>query len=291
MLLCSSVENYLPILKSTGTGNMAFFICKTCGVEFSEQELPPETCPICLDPRQYVGWDGQQWTTMKELKSLGYRNDLRTEESGLIGIGIEPSFSIGQRALLIESDEGNILFDCVSLIDEETVIEVNRRGGIRYICFSHPHFYDSMVSWSRVFDDATIIVPHADKQHVMRHDSAIQYWDGLPLELVSGVTLIQTGGHFKGSSVLHWKDGASGKGALLVGDTITVVPDKRFVSFMTSYPNLIPMSKLEILNILSSIEPFDYDRIYGGWWGRNVLSSGKTVVRNSAKRYIRHISK
>jgi glyoxylase-like metal-dependent hydrolase (beta-lactamase superfamily II) len=171
---------------------------------------------------------------MDALQSDGYRNDVRDEEPNLTGIGIDPSFTIGQRALLVQTDAGNVLYDCISLIDDAAIAEIERRGGIQYICFSHPHFYDSMVSWSQAFGDAPIIIPEADREHVMRPDAAIQFWDGTPYELVPGVTLLQTGGHFVGSAVLHWADGADGKGALLVGDTLTVVPDRRFVSFMTS---------------------------------------------------------
>ena len=145
-----------------------------------------------------------------------------------------------------------------------------------------------MVEYSRAFD-APIIIPEADREHVMRPDPAIEYWDGNPLELLPGATLIQCGGHFDGSAVLHWRDGADGKGALLVGDSITVVPDRRFVSFMTSYPNLIPMSQSKIRRILSSVEPYEYDRIYGGWWDRNVMTGAKDAVTRSAERYIRHI--
>ena len=269
---------------------MENYICKTCGVQYADSEKPPEECSVCLDPRQYVGWGGQQWTTMDELKADGYRNDVRDEEPGLLGIGINPSFTIGQRALLVQTDSGNVLYDCISLIDDDAIAEIRRRGGIKYICFSHPHFYDSMVSWSQAFDDATIIIPEADREHVMRPDASIQYWDGAPYELVPGVTLIQTGGHFEGSAVLHWVDGAEGKGALMVGDTITVVPDRRFVSFMTSYPNLIPMSAREVTKIVDTVEPYEFDRVYAGWWDRTVMSGGKESVRDSARRYIEHIS-
>lgn len=269
---------------------MENYICKTCGVEFSESEVPPSVCPICEDPRQYVGWAGQQWTTMAELKLDGHRNVLREEEPGLLGIGIGPSFSIGQRALLVQTSSGNILYDCVSLLDDETILEVNRRGGIQFICFSHPHFYDSMVSWSHAFSNSKIIIPQVDRKHVMRSDPAIEYWNGEPYELLPGITLLQTGGHFDGSSVLFWEMGAGGKGALLVGDTITVVPDRRFVSFMTSYPNLIPMSESKIARILDTIELYDYDRIYGGWWNRNIYTGGKRAIRESAQRYIDHLS-
>ena len=148
-----------------------------------------------------------------------------------------------------------MLYDCVSLLDEDTIAAVRALGGIQAICFSHPHFYDSMVTWSRAFDDAPIIIPEADSEHVMRADGNIRYWDGEPLELMPGVTLIRCGGHFEGSAALHWKEGADGKGALFVGDTLTVVPDRRFVSFMTSYPNLIPMSAPEVERIVAAIEP------------------------------------
>ena len=269
---------------------MENYICKTCGVEHSESDAPPERCLVCEDERQYVGWDGQQWTTMAEMASAGYKNEVREEESGLTGIGIAPAFSIGQRALLVQTDEGNILYDCISYLDDDAIRTVKALGGIQGICFSHPHFYDSMVTWSRAFDGAPIYVPEADREFVMRPDPVIRYWDGSPLELLPGVTLIQCGGHFPGSAVLHWADGADGRGALLVGDTITVVPDRRYVSFMTSYPNLIPMSAAEVSRIVDAVEPYVFDRIYGGWWRRNVMSGAKEAIRRSAHRYIDHIA-
>ena len=75
----------------------------------------------------------------------------------------------------------------------------------------------------------------------------------------------------------------------MVGDTITVVMDRRFVSFMTSYPNLIPMSANEVRRIVDAVEPYSFDRLYGGWWGRNILSGAKDAVRRSAQRYMKHI--
>ena len=266
---------------------MSNYICKTCGVQFAESSQPPSDCPICIDPRQYVGWEGQQWTTMDELIAQGHGNEVREEQDGLLGIGITPSFSIGQRALLVQTEGGNVLYDCVSVLDDDAVAAIRDRGGIDYICFSHPHFYDSMVEFSDAFGDAPIIIPEADREHVMRPDPAIQYWDGAPLELVPGVTLIQCGGHFDGSAVLHW---SAGDGALLVGDSITVVPDRRYVSFMTSYPNLIPMSEAKVRGILDAIDGFSFDRIYGGWWGRNVMSGGMEAVQRSAERYVKHIA-
>src|ERR671923_110458 len=94
---------------------MPKFICVTCGSQFAESTEPPLRCPICQDERQYVGWNGQQWTTLEELRR-NRRNEIREEEPGLVGIGTTPHFAIGQRALLVRSPSGNVLWDCISLI-------------------------------------------------------------------------------------------------------------------------------------------------------------------------------
>lgn len=39
------------------------YICVTCGTQFAPTEEPPANCPICDDDRQYIGFNGQQWTT------------------------------------------------------------------------------------------------------------------------------------------------------------------------------------------------------------------------------------
>ena len=86
---------------------MTLFICVTCGTQFPAGEQPPQRCPICDEERQYVGREGQRWTTMDELAS-DHDNVIRIQEPGLLGIGTTPSFSIDQRALLIQSPRGNV---------------------------------------------------------------------------------------------------------------------------------------------------------------------------------------
>jgi len=95
---------------------MTAWICATCGVQYPDTEQPPPGCPICSGERQYVGWDGQQWTTMPEL-AQDHVNEMLEEEPDLIGLGVTPSFGIGQRALLVRTPAGNVLWDCVSLLD------------------------------------------------------------------------------------------------------------------------------------------------------------------------------
>ena len=206
------------------------------------------------------------------------------DDLGLVGFGTEPSFAIGQRCLLVRSPEGNLLWDCITLIDDATVEAVRNFGGIRAIAISHPHYYSSMVEWSRVFD-APVFLHAADRNWVMRPDQSIDFWSGDTKSLWDGLTLIRAGGHFAGGTVLHWPAGADGRGALLSGDIIQVTQDRRWVSFMYSYPNYIPLAGAEVDRILAAVEPFEFDRIYGAWWDRNVKSDAKNAVRRSAERY------
>jgi glyoxylase-like metal-dependent hydrolase (beta-lactamase superfamily II) len=260
------------------------YICVTCGAQFTESERPPERCPVCEDERQYVGWNGQQWTTLAEMQR-SYHNVIRHLEPELWGVGTHPEFAIAQRALLVRTPEGNVLWDCVSLIDEATVTAVQALGGIAAIAISHPHYYSSMVEWSRTFD-APILLHSADRQWVMQPDSAIEFWEGETKPLWNGLTLIRCGGHFEGGTVLHWPEGAEDRGALLSGDILQVVNDRRWVSFMYSYPNYIPLPARSVQRIVAAVEPYRFDRIYGAWWQRVIDRDGKEAVMRSCERYL-----
>jgi hypothetical protein len=263
---------------------MAAFVCSTCGVQQAPADRPPPICPICTDERQWVPVTGQAWTTMDELLAGGHRIELRELEPGLVGVGCTPRFGIGQRALLVSTPEGNVLWDCVSLIDDATVAAVAELGGIRAVTCSHPHFHGAMVEWASAFG-AELLVPEADLEWVQRPDPAVRTWADR-LEIVPGLTLVQCGGHFDGSAVLHWAGGADGRGALLVGDTATVTPDRN-LSFMRSYPNLIPLPPRTVGEIAGILLSLDFDRVYGGWWDRVVDRGGREAVRRSAERYER----
>ena len=206
------------------------------------------------------------------------------------GIGTRPSFAIGQRALLVRSPAGNLLWDCITLLDDATAASVRELGGVRAIAISHPHYYSSMVEWSRCFN-APIYLHAADRHWVMRPDDAIQFWSEDIKALWDGMTLIRAGGHFEGGAVLHLPAGAEGKGALLAGDILQVAQDRRWVSFMYSYPNYIPLPPSEVDRIVAAVDPFDFDRIYGAWWDRNVASDAKAAVRRSAERYKRALGR
>jgi hypothetical protein len=263
---------------------MQNYICVTCGVQYAASETPPAHCAICEDERQYLGYNGQQWTTPEQMRAERH-NEIRDLEPGLTGIGTQPAFAIGQRALLVQTPHGNLLWECISLLDDATIAAVRARGGVRAIAISHPHMYAAMVDWSRAFD-APIFLHADDRQHVMRPDDAIQFWQGETHALWEGLTLVRCGGHFAGSQVLHWAAGADGRGALLTGDTIMVAQDRRFVSFMYSYPNMIPLAARAVRGIVAAVTPFAFDRIYGAWWERVLDHDAKAAVERSAERYI-----
>ncbi len=169
---------------------------------------------MCADERQWVPPGGQRWTTLAELAAAGHRSDIRAVEPGLTGIGADPPVAIGQRSLLVSTPEGNLLWDPSGFIDDAAVAAVRSAGGLRFVTASHPHFYGSIASWARSFG-AEILVP-ADDVAWLRADAElpVRLWSGV-LEVLPGVTLVQCGGHFPGSAVLHWAAGASGRGVLL----------------------------------------------------------------------------
>jgi len=264
---------------------MTVWICKTCGAQHPPGYAPPPGCAICLDERQYVGANGQEWLARHSL-CASHANDWREVEPGLSGIGLVPTIAIGQRALLVQTPDGNVLWDCVPMLDDTTAARLLALGGVKAICFSHPHFYTGMVEWSEALGGVPIRLPEADLAHVMRPSPLIEPWSGDRLDILPGVTVHRLGGHFAGSSVLEWAAGADGKGALLVGDTIQVVPAAGWVSFMRSYPNLIPLPAHTVRDIADRVADLAFDRIYGGWWDKVIASDAKAAVARSAARYI-----
>jgi len=260
-------------------------VCETCGAVFPDADGPPDGCPICEDERQWVPADGQRWTSL-ELLAADHANSLREEEPGLLGIGIDPEFAIGQRLLLVETSEGNVIWDMVTLCTDAAVAEVQRRGGAAAIAISHPHYYSGMLEWSRALGGIPILLHAADSEWVTRQDPLVEHWEGDRHPLPGGLTLVRLGGHFAGGTVLHWPDGAGGRGALLSGDIVQVLQHRRSVTFMWSYPNMLPLPASEVERIVAALGPWEFDRIWGAWWERVIPTDAKTVIAESASRYV-----
>lgn len=264
---------------------MTHYICNTCGVQYSSTIETPDTCSICNDERQYVHPDGQSWTTLQELVDTGnYKNNIKMEEEGLYSITTSPSFAIGQTAYLLRNPGYNLLWDCITFLDKQTEQEINDLGGIDAIALSHPHYYSTQVEWAERFESA-IYIHEADRQWVTRPSDRIIFWSGDSLQLANGVTLYRLGGHFNGGSVLHWGNDVNNQGVLLTGDIIQVVADRNWVSFMYSYPNLIPLPASKVQEMAEKVNALTFDRLYNAFH-RIIRNNAHQAVQKSAMRYI-----
>ncbi|GEO15684.1 MBL fold metallo-hydrolase [Microvirga aerophila] len=268
---------------------MTTFICTACGTSYPSADTPPAHCPICEDERQYVPTSGQEWTTPDRLAAQ-HANAWRMHEKGLFSLYTQPAFAIGQRAFLLQTGSGNILWDCVALIDDATRELVQGLGGLSAIAISHPHYYTRVQDWSRAFGNIPVYLHAADRQWIMRPDPCIELWDGETLEIAPGATLIRAGGHFAGGTVLHWAHPEDGAGVLLSGDIVQVASDVRRVSFLWSYPNMMPLSAKEVLRIRDLLDLWRFERIYGAFHGKDVPRNAKNVIRDSVARYVELLS-
>ncbi len=257
-------------------------ICVACGTEYP-QGAPPPACAICEDERQFVPPEGQRWTDPAEL-ARGHRVEWAELGPGLHQLVVAPHFAIGQRALLIETPHGNVLWDLVALLDRATRERIEAMGGLVAIAISHPHYYTTHRLWAEAFDVPVWL--HADDARwVQRAHPRLRHWTGETMALGPGLTLIRAGGHFEGGTMLHSQAGA---GTLFSGDILQVTPD-RMVSVMRSYPNLIPVDAPTIRRVTAAVQPFAFDTIHGGFPGRTIRAGGKAAVARSVARYLRAI--
>ncbi len=263
---------------------MQGYICTACGTQYPPSQGAPEGCAICVEERQFVPATGQGWTTLAKLR-LSHFNAYREHEPNLLGIGTQPTFAIGQRALIIRTPDGNVLWDCVSLLDAATITLIKALGGLRAIAISHPHFYTTMAEWARAFE-APVYLNAADRKWIMHPDPCLKFWDGERHDLAPGITLIRCGGHFAGGSALHWAAGAGGRGAVCTSDMATVNMDRKSFTFMRSYPNMIPLSAKQVEAIGAALEPFAFDRAYSHFFDRVIQTGAKEILRQSVARYV-----
>jgi hypothetical protein len=267
---------------------MPQWTCEQCGAQFPESAAPPTSCLICEDERQYVNWKGQQWFSREALTErhrIVWRDDL-----GIVGIGLEPGFAIGQRALIVPERDGCVMWDCIPLATREAVDHVRSLGGLKAIAVSHPHYYGAVADWSEAFGGVPVYLHGEDRQWVTRPHPAIVSWTGDRLQISDDITLVRTGGHFAGGTILHWRAGADGQGALLTGDVAMVAMDRRSLSFMYSFPNYIPLNAAAVRAIAHAVAPLAFDRIYGAWWGRNIEAGARVAFDVSVRRYLVAIS-
>ncbi|KAF2234465.1 hypothetical protein EV356DRAFT_151623 [Viridothelium virens] len=256
-------------------------VCKACATQFDIPVTKPlSNCKICDDPRQFVPPQGQEWTSLRQLKHEGYTNKWQQDavDKRVWSIWTEPKFGIGQRAILLETEQGNVLWDCIALLDKPTVDFIASRGGLQAICISHPHYYTAHLDWARTFD-CPVFIAVEDEQWCCRADR-----DGRRRLITSdvenihdGVTAVKLGGHFPGSLVLHWEK------KLFIADTFVTVPSGLYhvdrpsgttsFSFMWSIPNMIPLPPSAMHAMWKMLKSLDFDSTHGAFVGMDIRSN------------------
>lgn len=262
---------------------MTLWLCSTCGVEQPDLPAPPAQCPICADDRQYILPGGQRWTTLADLQAAGHRGTVAEVEPQLQGVSVVPAVGIGQRALLVQTPAGNLLWDPTGYLDDDLAAQVEAVGGVAAVVASHPHMFGTQVAWSHRFGSVPVYVAAADQEWLQRDDPVIRLWTDT-VEVLPTVVLHQIGGHFRGSAVARFT-GADGRGVLLSGDTVAATPDERWVAFLRSYPNKIPFSAATVRRIADQLDRLQFDRLYDNFEGQIRSDAGQWVQR-SADRYV-----
>lgn len=260
---------------------MMIKLCTACGTSFDDRDSEITYCTICNDERQFVPVSGQKWITLNALRE-SHTNKWQQHTENLFSIQTVPAFAINQRAFLITTPQGNILWDCIANLDDATKTLITSLGGISAIAISHPHYYTTMQDWAKAFD-APVYLHASDSEWVMRDSPAIRLWEGDELELMPSVKLLRLGGHFAGGAVLHWQQG---EGILLAGDILQVTPGADAVSFMWSYPNMLPLPASVVNDITRRLAAISFNQLYGAFAGQNMTSKAKESVLRSGKKYI-----
>lgn len=258
-------------------------ICATCGTRYATARQAGDGCTICNDDRQYVLESGQHWISYEAI--AGSHTILITErDKDLHDLRLVPAFAITQRAFLVQSPGGNILWDCLPLVDEPTAAFIQSKGGLKAIAISHPHYYSLMAAWAKIFD-CPIYLHEADQQWIMDKRDHIALWSGNQKQLWDGMSLVHTPGHFPGSIVLHMPHHGA-QGTLLTGDSIFVSRDRKQVGFMYSFPNYVPMPPGDVRIIHQRLAPLVFDSMFSAFDGLNIYTGAKEIFTKSVKRYL-----
>lgn len=213
------------------------------------------------------------------MKSSGHRNQFKQDKihANITSIFTEPKVGIGQRAILTETAGGNVLWDCITLLDQATIEFINNKGGLEAIVISHPHYYSTHLDWAQTFD-CSVYIAADDQEWLSRKDESglRKLFDDQKLTVAPGVTAIKAGGHFPGSLFLHYQK------KLFIADTMAIMPSGLYhidrppgttsFSFMWSYPNQITLTPEAIHGIWKSLIPFDFDETYGAFYGAVIRS-------------------
>jgi hypothetical protein len=264
---------------------MSMFICVACGTQYADSPVPPARCDVCRNETSLESSGGQPWTTLEQIR-VRHTNVVQRLERDLFSVRSIPTFLAGQRALLLRTGRGNILWDCITPIDEATVRTIRVLGGVTAVAMSHPRLFASVVEWSHAFGGVPVYLHATSRRWLMRPDPVVQYWDGAALTLLESATLVHLSAGPEGGTVLHWPAAAAGEGALLTGDVVQVLPHRKRVGLLSSSRDFIPRSAEGVRRLLSAIEPLSYEALYDAWSYQGIMRGAHGIVHDSAECYM-----
>jgi hypothetical protein len=258
------------------------FFCSTCGTQFTNAIYITKDCPICDNDRQFIPPNGQSWTKWNDL-NINYSNNINELVPNLFEIRTSPRFALGQKAFLIITPNGNVLWDCVSLLNESTIEFIKSKGGLKAIIISHPHFNASMSDWAEAFE-CPIYIHQNDQEFILSKSKYIQLWNGDEKELWDQMKIKLIGGHFPGSCILIVPFLSKGD-TILCSDTFWIAKNNKYVSVMYSFPNYIPVKISEIQRIKRVMKEVQFDQLIGSFDNQLLNANAKEILHASFDNY------
>ena len=263
---------------------MQAFICTACGTQYPPSASRSARCTICEDERQFVPLAGQSWTTLSRPRATSTAGASMSPASS--ASARSPAFAIGQRALLMLTPNGNILWDCISLIDDATVTLI--KGARRAAMPSPSRTRTSTRRWrsgaapSAACPSTPMPTMRAGSCGPTRASSS-----GRARRLAApGRDADPRRRPFPGRHHAALGQGAEGRGVVCAADIATVNMDRKSFTFMRSYPNFIPLSAEGARRIGAALAPFPFDRVYSHFFDRFIESGAKQILQASVDRYV-----
>ena len=233
------------------------YACSNCGHWQQYFSVPPH-CPICSDVRNDLPEDGWDFRTPEQLAPT-LRHHSREVIPGVWEFWTTPRFGLDSHGWLLLEPAGNVAFEAAPFYDAGTLDVIARLGGIATLAASHPHGYGALWQLQQRFAPPLLI--QKDDLQWTKAFRVTHPWDERH-EILPGLVLHHTGGHYEGHAVLH----DARRGAVFVGDALKLDLDEagRLVALSChkAYHKQIPLSPDEARRYRAVFEDLDFDIVF-----------------------------
>ncbi|MBV8953926.1 MAG: hypothetical protein JO179_07300 [Solirubrobacterales bacterium] len=236
------------------------WLCLNCGF-WQRRSAPPPDCPLCLDARHVPPPTGFELIGAEQAEQR-FPTRWAELEPGVWRFWNQPAPGIGPSGFVLQTTAGNVAFDGPAVWDAPALDQLRSLGGLAVISGSHPHAYGAIHALQDAFPSAELALHPAD----LRWSAAVRVtwpWDE-ELEVLPGITLWLTGGHFAGHTVLH----DSERALLLCGDALKFELDSHdprralAVSAHKAFVRGIPLTRGELRRYRAVFAQLDFSRTW-----------------------------